>query len=510
MNEFVRYYMDFLITLWNNIVKFFRSLFSSIGELFGTDIKGYFNSLNEFSKYFTILDWMMAILVIVINVTFVILLLIRLFQLLRKYIKFQRTEITKDKLLDEITVLSQKLVEVTNEKNQILTLKMENLGLYTKQKEDKEAKTSQAKDKSLSRFSKLIDVDNEYGEMPYNVIMGDTDLISLKDLVMRFINFSASQLGLFYEPETIRVFFAGMSATNLLILEGISGTGKTSLPYAMGQFFKNPADIISVQPSWRDRSEMLGYLNEFTKKFNESDFLKVLYEGTYRDDMNFIVLDEMNLARIEYYFAEFLSIMEMPNHSDWLIEVVQSSDPHDPLHIVGGKILISPNIWFVGTANKDDSTFTITDKVYDRASIIEMNAKIEKVDAPHTDAINMSYEYLNTLFKEARSNYKMSAKSNADLKKLDDFVTDKFRITFGNRIMKQIRDFLPVYMACGGSEIDGLDYMVARKILRKFEALNLPFLVEELRELIVFIQRLFGKTNFKTSIEFIESLLKQV
>ena len=91
-----------------------------------------------------------------------------------------------------------------------------------------------------------------------------------------------------------------------MILEGISGTGKTSLPYAMGKFFGNDAAIISVQPSWRDRSEMVGYLNEFTKKFNETD-LKELYETTYREDLNFIVLDELNLARIEYYFAEFLS-----------------------------------------------------------------------------------------------------------------------------------------------------------------------------------------------------------
>ena len=90
----------------------------------------------------------------------------------------------------------------------------------------------------------------------------------------------------------------------------------------MGKFFKNDAKIISVQPSWRDRTEMIGYLNEFTKKFNETDFLEAVYEATYRTDINFVVLDEMNLARVEYYFADFLSLLEMPHPSEWLVDLV--------------------------------------------------------------------------------------------------------------------------------------------------------------------------------------------
>ena len=101
-------------------------------------------------------------------------------------------------------------------------------------------------------------------------------------------------------------FFQDLHPSKTMILEGISGTGKTSLPYAMGKFFGNDSKIIAVQPSWRDRAEMIGYLNEFTKKFNETEFLEAIYESTYRDDICIIVLDEMNLARVEYYFAELL------------------------------------------------------------------------------------------------------------------------------------------------------------------------------------------------------------
>jgi len=509
MIEFVRYYIDFLRTLAENIWKFLRNFFGSFFEFIVKDTIGYFNKLAEYSKNFNALDWIAAVLIIALNIAFVVFLVIKIYQLIRKYVKFNRSEIAKEKLIDEIAVLSQKLVEMTDEKNKILALKMETIGLTPEIGYKAKAKKTE-KVAIPSRFTKLIEVDQKYEDGILPVVMKDSDAIDLKELVQRFINYAASQLNLYYEFDVIAPFFAGLATTNLIILEGISGTGKTSLPYAMGKFFNHPADIISVQPSWRDRSEMIGYLNEFTKKFNESDFLKALYESNYRDDLNFIVLDELNLARIEYYFAEFLSVMEMPNHNDWQIEIVPSAQEGDPLKLINGKVLVSQNLWFVGTANKDDSTFTITDKVYDRAAIIEMDARIDKIDAPITQPVTMSYEYLNNLFEIAKTEHMLSMSALNDLDKLDEFITNKFRITFGNRILKQIRNFVPVYVACGGTELDGLDYMIARKILRKFESLNLPFLVEEIKELIALMQKMFGKNNFKHSIAYLESLLRQI
>lgn len=193
-----------------------------------------------------------------------------------------------------------------------------------------------------------------------------------------------------------------MATSKVLILEGISGTGKTSLPYAMGKFFNKETSIISVQPSWRDRAELLGYLNEFTKKFNETDFLKAVYQAGYSDKPNFIVLDEMNLARIEYYFAEFLSVMEMPDVHEWKIDLVPASEPSDPKLLINGKLFINQNTWFIGTANKDDSTFTITDKVYDRATPIVINNKAELIDCDYTNNVQMTFDYLDELFKRLK------------------------------------------------------------------------------------------------------------
>ncbi len=510
MVNFARYYIDFIRDLFDNIRKFFNAIIGAFADLFFNDVAGYFDKLVTASTLFDFLDWLIAILVLGINLVFGVFFTLKIYQLLRVYIRFVKTEMDKDELLEEVALLTQKTVELADEKNKILMLKLggasASSSLPGKEQDKPDKNTPQAI--GPTRFAKLTQVDEAYRNVITSIQMTPEDTIGLPELVNRFINYSASRLNLYYNEKIIRTFFAGMASSKILILEGISGTGKTSLPYAMGKFFGHDSAIISVQPSWRDRAEMIGYLNEFTKKFNETDFLKELYETTYREDLNFIVLDELNLARIEYYFAEFLSIMEMPNESEWKIDVVSDRQPTDPKHFMDGKILVPQNVWFVGTANKDDSTFTITDKVYDRASSIIMNTKAEFVDAPYTEGVTMSYEYLKTLFDAAWKAHPISPKALDNLGKLDDFIAQKFKITFGNRIMKQIKLFTPIYVGCGGSEYEALDYMVARKILRKFEVLNLPFLQDELSELIVLLDKLFGKNVFKGCIGFLTDLKK--
>ena len=198
----------------------------------------------------------------------------------------------------------------------------------------------------------------------------------------------------------------------------------------------------------------------------------------------------------------------MPDVNEWKIDIVPISEATDPKNLINGKILIPQNLWFIGTANKDDSTFTITDKVYDRAVAIAINKKADFIDAPYTDNISMTFEYLDDLFKRTQSGFNLSEVAANAFAVLDEFIQEKFKIAFGNRIMKQIKLFVPVYMACGFSEFDGLDYMLTFKILRKFEMLNLTFLKKELDELILLIDRLFGKDQFNVSKGFIADLKK--
>ena len=277
------------------------------------------------------------------------------------------------------------------EKDRILGMKVSDIGNYDGEEgsgEGGEAGSEEAVKAGESRFYKLTEIDQLYAD--YVDPMYD-DSITLEQLCDMFRNFACSKMRLYYEPRIIRLFIAGFSTTRLLILQGISGTGKTSLPHAMGIFFNNPATIASVQPSWRDRTELFGYFNEFTKRFNETEVLKKMYEATWNKNIYLTILDEMNIARVEYYFAEMLSILEMPSRDEWIVDLVPSGWPNDPKHIEKGRFQLPQNMWFIGTANNDDSTFAISDKVYDRAMPININSKGVPFEAPYQDTIWMPY-----------------------------------------------------------------------------------------------------------------------
>lgn len=346
------------------------------------------------------------------------------------------------------------------------------------------------------RFPKLSLVDEKYANYDFPAYNNE---ITLEEFAEGYRKFAASQMHLYYTPEIVRRFIAGMASSKLLILEGISGTGKTSLPYSFSRYMDNPATIISVQPSFRDRTELLGYFNEFSKRFNETEFLRALYEANYRKDPTLIVLDEMNLARIEYYFAEMLSVLEMPSKDEWILDLVPTEWEGDPKLIHDGKIQVSYSTWFIGTANNDDSTFTITDKVYDRAMPIELNERADAFECELEPKCFVTAEHLQAMFLQAKSDYPISEELLEKMQKLDEYLITRFKLSFGNRIVKQLHDFIPVYVACGGTELGGMDYIIARKVLKKFESMNVSFVRDEITGLINYIDKTFGKSGMQDS-----------
>lgn len=355
----------------------------------------------------------------------------------------------------------------------------------------------------LHRFPKLQLVDEKYANYVEPAFNND---ISLEEFADNYRLFAASQMHLYYTPEIIRRFVAGMAASKLLILEGISGTGKTSLPYSFSRYMNNPATIVSVQPSFRDRTELLGYFNEFSKRFNETEFLRALYEANYRQEPTMIVLDEMNLARIEYYFAEMLSVLEMPSKDEWVLDLVPTAWDGDPVKLDAGKIHVTDGTWFIGTANNDDSTFTITDKVYDRAMPIELNERADAFECDLQPACEITTEHLLYLFQKAKVEHPISDVMMEDIQKLDKYLLTRFKLSFGNRIMKHMYDFIPVYVACGGTELDAMDYIVARTVLKKFESLNVSFVRDEITGLISYIEKIFGTEGMNDSKEYLRRI----
>ena len=355
----------------------------------------------------------------------------------------------------------------------------------------------------LSRFCMLNEIEekrSEYGKFKYD------KNITLMQLCEDFRNYAASRLKLYYDISDIRRFIAGMAVSHIIILQGMSGTGKTSLAQAFGSYIDNTSTIIPVQPMWKERTDLIGYYNEFTKKFNETLLLEKMYEANYSENIYITVLDEMNIARIEYYFAEFLSLLELPNPDERYIDVVSDKWENDPKQLVNGRIKLPENMWFIGTANNDDSTFAISDKVYDRAMILNLDTKSERYVAPRTGKLHISYEQFMTLVDEAIEEYQISARNRKRLEELDKYLIEHFHITFGNRIMKQIRTYIPVYISCGGDELDALDDILAKKVIRKLETQNPIYLRNAADGLVSFINELFGADKMTICKEHIHRL----
>ncbi len=515
MSGFLDWFFAFLSTMLDGLWKIVSGFFGGILQIF--NIVNYVAMFKDFKAGFTVLDWVLAVICFLLVMSLWGVLIYMLFLVIRKYIRFRKSAVGNEDLLEEVADLHRDVIRLTKEKEKILAMKigpttvsLDELNAIFKDEDEVEGiEEGEAEETEVlpatyaPRFAKLDAIDRKYQYYNEPVYRADYTLV---DLCRDFRNFACSRMGLYYDEKIIKLFFAGFASTKLMLLQGISGTGKTSLPYAVGKFFEVDSTIISVQPSWRDRTELFGYFNEFSKKFNETDVLRRIYEASYNDDINVLILDELNIARVEYYFAEMLSIMEMPDPSEWKIELVTSSWENDPVNLREGKLLIPQNTWYVGTANNDDSTFSVSDKVYDRAFTINIDNKGIPFEAPDTPPSRISYSYVADLYEKAINEFPVEQRYLDMIEELDAYVIKRFRVAFGNRIVKQLKTFVPVYVACGGTVEEGIDHILATKVFRKFDALNLSLIRDELGGLINYLNTLFGKDKMVSSIEYLDRL----
>ncbi|MDU2198862.1 MAG: AAA family ATPase, partial [Peptostreptococcaceae bacterium] len=146
----------------------------------------------------------------------------------------------------------------------------------------------------------------------HNVSIGKEEKIDIKrsqyvDYIVKFLG-SSYEPSLYYNEITIQKLYTALSTSQLVILSGSPGTGKTSLIEGFSDAIGANKKIISVQPNWTETQDLIGFYNPIDKKYISTPFLDFLVDAKNDEDRLYIVcLDEMNLAHVEYYFAEFLS-----------------------------------------------------------------------------------------------------------------------------------------------------------------------------------------------------------
>lgn len=330
---------------------------------------------------------------------------------------------------------------------------------------------------SGTSFEQLNSIDNDpdYQSTPdlYE------ELGTLKDFTEDLrarLKFSSGKDGveLYYSIEDVRRFVAGLAMSKLHILQGISGTGKTSLARAFADSIGAGYELVPAQAGWRDRYDLIGHFNSFTKKYQETPFLKGLYEAQtplYAGRPYIILIDEMNLSRVEHYFADILSLLEVGD-TEKLLEIRWTPQgTHPQLFSDDLKHLTVPeNVWFIGTANHDETTVEFADKTYDRSHVMELPSHPEPFKAKEpTHRPPISLETLEQLFRAAAKEFSEQAKHANDFldSQLRKPMQASFGIGWGNRLHSHIATYVPVILACGGTLTEAVDHIIATKLLRK-------------------------------------------
>ncbi len=397
-----------------------------------------------------------------------------------------------------------------------------------------EIKESHNKDNAFKASSKY---DN--GDYQVPMIKG-TAPSSLSDFISYLQSYMASpdngDKELRYTKDTIKKFIAGLHMSPISILQGISGTGKTSLPRAVAMAMtaddvrysidngddelpQAPYRICPIQSGWRDKMDLMGFYNSFEKSYHETEFFNALYlanQPKYENTLFFIVLDEMNLSRPEHYFADFLSKLEQ---SEEQRKIKIDNVPEDicPRSIVGGTLSIPKNVRFIGTANHDETTLEFAPKTYDRSNVIDMprNCPSDE-EIPNFDKkYNVTYDWLSKKFKEAED------KHVKECKIFDVFIKDnnlldllaERGIGVGNRFEGQAKRFLSVFVEAGiDVKVDtakAADHLMTTRLLRTLkDNYDLGYnTLDVFKERYIKIFRMHFNHDPKEAIELIEKEL---
>ena len=229
METFFRFLYEFLTQFFNSFKYIFEGIANGFRTLF--DFSAYSRIADNYKHDFNGPEWLFFAIAIIIVVAVIALIIFGIYLLIRKYVRFRKSLVDQESLLEEVSDLNHEVAKLMKEKEDILAMKVSNLGIRP---DEAEGDTTQEEGDAVNptsdiRFPKLYEVDQKFENYKVQVY---NNTFELPDLVNAFRNFAASKLKLYYKEDMIRLFIASLASTKLVILQGISGTGKTSLAYA--------------------------------------------------------------------------------------------------------------------------------------------------------------------------------------------------------------------------------------------------------------------------------------
>ena len=309
------------------------------------------------------------------------------------------------------------------------------------------------------------------------------------DLIIKSMDYHSQKRNLFYNMKDFVNIHTALKCSSLVILSGLSGTGKSAIVdiYARALGINNTANpdenrllFIPVRPSWNDDSDLLGYVDlvHMVYRASDSGFVDFLVRAQKEENKNklFIVcFDEMNLARVEHYFSQFLSLLERPaNQRELQLYDKQYSGRLYNSAEYPNRIKISDNVKFIGTVNIDESTYHFSDKVLDRANVIQLDvlnyASMWK-KTKYGSLVNVNWtmdDYNAITVTNSDEDMQLVHQLLWDIHNLLHSANSKYGV--GPRIVKSIEMYLwnlPKSGIGNFSYSDGIDLQIAQRVLTK-------------------------------------------
>lgn len=382
------------------------------------------------------------------------------------------------KIEEEILKASVNKGTMIQEQHETLPLQEEMLEDFAEEEEHSE---------KIEIFTKNEDVVEIHEPVKGELDEIDTS-IKNDELIIKAMDYHSQRRNLYYSYEDFINVHTAIKCSNLIILSGLSGTGKSAMVDVYARALginptispeENRLLFIPVRPSWNDDADLLGYVDLVHMVYRASDtgFVDFLIRAQNDKNRMFIVcFDEMNLARVEHYFSQFLSILEKPEPSQRELQLYddQYSGRLYNSAAYPSRIQIGNNVRFIGTVNVDESTYHFSDKVLDRANVIQLEVlnyaeKWIKKNYGTLGTINWSYEdYNKIIVKTFDSNMSEIQSLLWELHLLLQSASAKYGI--GPRIVKCIIMYIQNLPSPSIGHFDqrlGLDYQIAQRVLTK-------------------------------------------
>ncbi len=226
----------------------------------------------------------------------------------------------------------------------------------------------------------MAETTNEIGDEKDSFTSNNTDAFSEQEFIAQFLS-CVEQKGFLYDKKDLYNFHVAAKSSKLLILSGMSGIGKSALVRLYGEALGLSASqmaFLPVRPSWMDDGDILGYLDKNSMLYYSSDtgLAELLVEASkHPEKMYMVCFDEMNLARVEHYFAQFISVLEKKDSRKIQLYNPSLENRVHNSHLYPAQISIGDNVLFMGTVNMDESTYHFSDKVLDRANVITLHQR---------------------------------------------------------------------------------------------------------------------------------------